>query len=56
MIPGESYTTNLTFDVPADASELRLILRNDDVETPFIIGHENSFFHAKTTFALPKEA
>jgi len=31
---------------------VRLILRNDDFETHFIIGHENSFLHGKTTFAL----
>lgn len=55
LIPGESYTTDLSFDVPAGAQQLRLILRNNDAETPFIIGHENSFFHGETTFALPKD-
>jgi hypothetical protein len=54
LIPGESYTTNIVFDVPADAKGLRLVLRNNDPETPFIIGHENSLLHGKTTFALPK--
>lgn len=53
LIPGESYATDLVFDVPADAGDLRLILRNNDLPTPLIIGHENSLFHAKTTFALP---
>lgn len=52
LIPGESYTTDLVFDVPADAHDLRLILRNDDFETPFMIGHENSLFHGSTTFRL----
>jgi hypothetical protein len=53
LIPGESYTTDLVFDVPAAAQGLRLVLRNDDFETHFVIGHENSFGHARTTFALP---
>lgn len=54
LIPGESYTTEITFDVPAAARELRLVLRNDDPETRLIIGHENSLLHGKTTFTLPK--
>lgn len=29
-----------------------LILRNNDAETRFIVGHENSLLHGKTTFAL----
>lgn len=52
LIPGESYTTDLVFDVPAAAQGLRLVLKNDDFETRFVIGHENSLFHGKTTFAL----
>ena len=52
LIPGESYTTDIAFDVPTAAQRVRLILRNDDCETHFIIGHENSFLHGKTTFAL----
>jgi hypothetical protein len=54
LIPGESYTTNIVFDVPASAKGLRLVLRNNDPETALIIGHENSLLHAKTTFALAK--
>jgi len=53
LIPGESYTTDITFDVPPDARELRLVLRNNDPETSLIIGHENSLLHGKTTFRLP---
>ena len=52
LIPGESYTTDLVFDLPPDAADLRLILASDDIETPLIIGHENSFLHGKTTFRL----
>jgi hypothetical protein len=54
LIPGESYTTDIVFDVPAVAKGLRLVLRNNDPETAFIIGHENSLLHGKTTFALVK--
>ena len=53
LIPGESYTTDIAFEVPMNATGLRLILRNADPETPFIIGHENSLLHRKTTFRLP---
>ena len=53
LIPGESYTTDIAFEVPMKATGLRLILRNADPETPFLIGHENGPFHAKTIFALP---
>ena len=54
LVPGESYTTDIVFDVPSAAQNLRLILRNNDAETSFIIGHENSLLHGKTTFALAK--
>jgi hypothetical protein len=53
LIPGESYTTELVFDVEACCTQgLHLILRNDDFETRFVVGHENSLFHGKTTFRL----
>jgi hypothetical protein len=54
LIPGESYTTDLIFEIPAGAEGVRLVLRNNDAETTFIIGHENSLLHGKTTFALAK--
>jgi hypothetical protein len=54
LIPGESYTTDIVFEVPAAAQDLRLVLRNNDAESAFIIGHENSLLHGKTTFALAK--
>jgi len=53
LIPGESYTKDIVFEVSESANGLRLILRNNDPETAFIIGHENSLFHGKTMFALP---
>jgi hypothetical protein len=54
LIPGDSYTTDLVFEVPGTAQDLRLVLRNNDPETVFIIAHENSLLHGKTTFALEK--
>jgi hypothetical protein len=53
LIPGESYTTDIAFEVPMKATGLRMILRNADVETALIVGHENSLFHRRTTFQLP---
>ena len=53
LIPGESYTIDIVFEVPA-APDLRLVLRTNDAETTLIIGHENSLWHGKTTFALAK--
>ena len=48
--PGESYTSDLVFDVPHDARGLRLLLTEDDPETRLVIGHENSFLHKKIYF------
>jgi hypothetical protein len=53
LIPGESYTTDIAFEVPQKATGLRLILRNADLETSLIVGHENSLLHRRTTFQLP---
>ncbi len=51
--PGESYRTALVFDLPPDATGLRLWLGDP---TPgieqFLPGHENSFFHAGVYFDL----
>lgn len=48
--PGESYTTALMFDVPKEAQGLRLLITEDDPETRFVIGHENSLLHKKIYF------
>lgn len=50
--PGESYTTELVFDLPADARDPRLLVNESDLPTRFIIGHENSPLHKKTEFEL----
>jgi hypothetical protein len=50
--PGDSYTTDLTFDLPSDAKPVALFINEDDWATHLIIGHENSPFHGKTKFQL----
>jgi hypothetical protein len=54
--PGESYTTTFVFDLPTDIQAPRLLLTEDFPVTRFLIGHENSFGHAKTVFLLEGEA
>jgi len=51
--PGDAYETSLVFDLPANVREPRLLITETDPVTSFLIGHENSFFHKKTTFQLP---
>jgi hypothetical protein len=53
LIPGQSYTTELTFQIPSGARDLRLLVTT----TPqwpdsVVIGDENSWLHKKTYFAL----
>jgi len=48
--PGESYTTDFVFEVPNDVQILRLLITEDDPETRFVIGHENSILHKKIYF------
>jgi hypothetical protein len=50
--PGESSTTVLVFDVPAELGPTRLVFTEADPVTRVLIGHENSLLHARTTFAL----
>jgi len=50
--PGESYTTDLVFDAPKNARGLRLLITEDDPETRFVVGHENSPLHKKIYFAV----
>lgn len=52
LIPGESFTTHLVFDVPRDAAHLRLELASSDWPTWLMIGHENAFLHGKLLFRL----
>jgi hypothetical protein len=50
--PGESYTTEIVFDLPPQAKASTLLVNEDAWETHLIIGHENSPMHAKTRFQL----
>lgn|SRR5574341_49422 len=50
--PGDSYTTDITFNLPADVKPARLLISEGDWITHFVIGHENSPLHRKTEFQL----
>jgi hypothetical protein len=50
--PGESYVAELIFDVPSGSRGLKLLITDDDPETKFLVGHENSFLHKKVYFGL----
>ncbi|HEU0016402.1 MAG TPA: hypothetical protein VFQ45_22170, partial [Longimicrobium sp.] len=53
--PGEAYVTRLVFDLPADARGRRLLIREKDLVTRFLIGHENSPFHPAVAFRVGNE-
>jgi len=50
--PGESYSTTLVFDLPTDIKNPSLLIREGDLVTHFVIGHENSPLHKKTRFQI----
>ena len=50
--PGESYSTTLVFDLPADLKSPTLLVREGELVTYFVIGHENSPLHKKTRFQI----
>ena len=50
--PGESYTTEVAFDLPADAKPATLLVNEAAWETHLVIGHENSPLHNKIRFQL----
>jgi hypothetical protein len=50
--PGESYTTEVLFDLPADAKASTLLINEGEWETHLVIGHENSPLHHQTRFQL----
>ncbi len=56
LTPGQSYLTTLAFDLPADAREPRLLVTDAESFTHVLIGHENSPFHKKISFALSNNA
>lgn len=53
LIPGESYETELTFHLPADAAQLRLLITSPGWEEHLLIGGENSLGRKKTYLAVP---
>ena len=50
--PGESYTTQLVFDLPEGVARPRLLIGDWFPLNAFLIGHENSIGHKKIYFAL----
>jgi hypothetical protein len=54
--PGESYTTQLVFDLPADAVHPRLLIGDAFPLSALLIGHENSPGHKKVYFAIEPHA
>jgi hypothetical protein len=51
--PSDSYTTQLAFDVPPNAKDLRLLITTTPAwPDHVVIGDENSLLHHKTYFAL----
>jgi hypothetical protein len=52
LLPGQSYTTDFVFDLPADRPNFRLLITTDVSVNWFLIGHESSLFHKKVFFAL----
>ena len=51
--PGESYETNVVFDVPTDARNLRLLITDPEPVMRVVIDSENSPLHGKIYLALP---
>jgi hypothetical protein len=50
--PGESYTTEVVFDLPAEVKASTLLINEGEWVTQLVIGHENSPLHRKTRFQL----
>lgn len=56
LLPGESYTTDVVFDLPWDMSNPRLLITTPVLPTRLLIGHENSPFHKRIYFRLAAES
>lgn len=50
--PGETYTTTVVFDLPADIRNPTMLINEGESLTHFVIGHENSLLHKKTRFQI----
>ena len=57
LMVGESYTTDLVFDVPSDVTGPRLYISiADALPAPLLIGHERSPLHKRILFDLASPA
>jgi hypothetical protein len=52
--PGESYVSYFVFELPVSAGNAKVLLTTTDEETTMLWGHENSWFHKKIYFGLPR--
>jgi len=52
LIPGQSYLTELVFDLPSDVKKPRLFVGDSDPVSSFLIGHEQSPLHRKIWFRI----
>ena len=50
--PGESYNTEIVFDLPANAKPFTLLINEGEWVTHLVVGHENSPLHHQTRFQL----
>ena len=50
--PGESYTTDLVFDLPPNSKPTMLLMSEAEWITHLVIGHENSPLHKQTKFQI----
>jgi hypothetical protein len=50
--PADSYSTTVVFDLPADVKNPTLWIREGEIITHLIIGHENSPLHKPTRFQI----
>ena len=50
--PGESYTTEVVFDLPPEVKAATLLINEGEWVTHLVIGHENSPLHKQTKFQL----
>lgn len=52
LLPGQSYSVEFVFDLPADRPNFRLLVASAAPINWLLIGHESSPFHRKVFFAL----
>jgi predicted enzyme related to lactoylglutathione lyase len=50
--PSETYSTTVVFDLPTGVNSPTLLIREGELVTHLVIGHENSPLHKKTRFQI----